>query len=116
MTQQERFKKHCNRKKIVPIVTTAVVCVAVGCAFLFGKPVVKWAEEIVNDYEGRNASDNQQSDTLLAGQSMSDEKSVTQQKSERQNSRLHRRIVQALPQAWLSLYIRMIRGWLMSRH
>ncbi len=82
-TAGEVQKSIVTGKKIVPVVTAAVVCVAVGCAFLFGKPVVKWAEGIVNDYEGRNASDNQQSDTLLAGQSMSDEKSVTQQKSEK---------------------------------
>ena len=55
--------------KIVPVVTVAIVCVAVGCAFLFGKPVLKWAESIVNGYENQNENTAETSPDSLDTQS-----------------------------------------------
>lgn len=81
-TAGEVQKSMKTGKTIAPVVTVAAVCLAVGCGFLFGKPVVKWAEEIVNDYDDQNANGNQQSDIPSAAQTVSDEQSMTHQKKE----------------------------------
>lgn len=80
-TAGEIQKGMTTGKKIIPIVTAAIVCVVVGCAFLFGKPVLKWAENVVNDYENEKTSEDSQADDSSNGQNASNQQSLAQQES-----------------------------------
>ena len=82
-TAGEVQKGMATGKKIVPIVTAAIVCVVAGCVFLFGKPILQWAGDVVNTYEnGKNAEKTASNE----GQAISDQQSASQQAVSSQNS------------------------------
>ena len=80
-TAGEIQKGMTTGKKIAPIVTAAVVCVVAGCAFLFGKPVLKWAENIVSDYENGKTSEDLQDDNYSNEQNAQNQQNLAQQES-----------------------------------
>lgn len=80
-TAGEIEKGMATGKKIVPILSAALMCVVAGGTFLFGKPVIRWAQDIVNTYENGKNAQNQESNAVSDGQNASEQQNMAQQEN-----------------------------------
>lgn len=79
-TAEEVERTMKTGKKVIPLAIAAVMCVIVGCAFLFKEPIINWAEGVIGVYENRNTEEISQSqETKITSSNSSDQKNLTQQ-------------------------------------
>ena len=87
-TAEEVERAMGTGKKIMPLAMAAVMCVIVGCTFLFKEPITNWAEGVIGVYEKQNTEETSQSqETKITSSNKSnspDQKNLTQQQTDDQ--------------------------------